>query len=83
MNLSPYSQNIVSNSAEYLLEILEREINKNHDPESCILAKIIMVVYDFRAYEPHQDQAMENFMQDALEMGITEDAIAMYDGVER
>ena len=63
--------------------MLEREMNKNHDPESCILAKIIMVVYDFRAYETHHDKQMENFVQDAFEMGITEDAIAMYDGVNR
>ena len=83
VNIPLCSQKIVYNSAEYLLEVLEREICKNHDPGSHILAKIILLVYDLRAYEHHQDKAIDNFVQDALEVGVAEYLVALYDCVHR
>ena len=83
MSLSPFSRNIVYNITDYLVEILQHEISKNHDPEEHTLSKIILLLYDIRIYDRYRDEANANFIQDAIEVGMDEPIACIFEGIDR
>ena len=54
VELSPEGASIASDSSEYLVELLQHMIDVNHDPKDHTMAKIILLITDFRYVAPLQ-----------------------------
>ena len=78
VSLCRYSQNIASSSADYLCEILERELSKNHEPEDHILPKVIEIITESRAYGEMQAHAIKNFVEDCVDLGLPKSIVQLY-----
>ena len=76
--LCQYSYNIATSSSEYLCEILDREIAKNHDSEDHILPKIIQIITESRAYSKMHANYMAHFAEDCISLGLPKSIVEVY-----
>ena len=63
--ISTASQNIVSNLADKLLEMLQHLVDKNHDPEEHIMAKLMILIMDSKSLINFHDNLKNNFKESA------------------
>ena len=69
---------MVSHSADYVVEILEHVINKNHDPDEHILTKLILAITEIRSCRLEQMTAFENFMEDTNDLELPQTVLDMF-----
>ena len=69
---------MASHGADYVVEILNREINKNHDPDDHTLAKIILMITDIRSCKDQQMSAFVNLMEDCYDMGLPDIVVELF-----
>ena len=61
-SLSAYTQKIASNSTDYLLDILLKLIEHNHDYEDHTIAKICLISYDIRLMTDRYGEVLRNLL---------------------
>ena len=68
--LSPVATPIVSGSVDYLLEILDYSIKRNHDTNSHTMCKLMTLISDMRSLRKYFDEFSHNFLSDGLDIGV-------------
>ena len=77
-DISNLSKTIISNAADYIVEILQHEIQKNHDQEDLVLPKLIAIITDMRTHKDLQIEALRNYVMDNVEMGLPEELLDVF-----
>ena len=63
--ISPAAQQIVSNLADKLLEMLQHLVDKNHDPEEQFMAKLMVLIMDSKSLANFHDTLRRNVKESA------------------
>ena len=69
---------MVLHCADYMVEILDREINKNHEPDEHILSKVILSIAEIRSFRQDHIKAIENCIEDCYDMGIPQVILELF-----
>ena len=70
--MGQFASKTLSDGVDYVVEILCREISKNHDPEENTFAKIISILTELRQFHSMQMENMKIFIQSCFDIGNTE-----------
>ena len=63
--ISTAAQQIVSNLADKLLELLQHLVDKNHDPEEQFMAKLMVLIMDSKSLANFHDTLRRNVKESA------------------
>lgn len=78
-DLCKFSKGLAASSAEYIVEILNHEIKKNHDLEDHTLAKLILIITEMREHKEMTLSSIKNYLNECMDLGIPRILMKVYE----